>query len=243
MREARTVQKSALPVSFRPHPDLPRRRSGRNDTKKKRLSFPDRRSLKNTPQEINHKFPKRPNHRARTGKKAPPTGEKNIRSAVKNFSSAAKRRLLAPAAARLCSLPPSLRPRREALCPCRQTKDGGTAPPPPDGLPPPPKTHGALNALHVEKGSAPGSRPFVIRSPAQNRQTVRMGLAPDSLGNGIPSPRVPAAHPSRTFLPHSHPATAEAVRSGKPPSPVPAFSPASRPSPAGRRTQKKTMPQ
>ncbi len=89
----------------------------------------------------------------------------------------------------------------------------------------------------------PGSRPFVIRSPAQNRQTVRMGLTPDSLGNGIPSPHVPAAHPSRTFLPHSHPATAEAGRSGKPPSPVPAFSPASRPSPAGRRTQKKTMPQ
>ena len=47
----------------------------------------------------------------------------------------------------------------------------------------------------------PGSRPFVIRSPAQNRQTVRMDLTPDSLGNGIPSPRAPAAHPSRTFLP------------------------------------------
>ena len=78
----------------------------------------------------------------------------------------------------------------------------------------------------------PGSRPFVIRSPAQNRQTVRMGLAPDSLGNGIPSPRVPAAHrraPSpRTLIPPRPKPAGPA----SPPFSVPAFSPASRSSPA-----------
>ena len=97
--------------------------------------------------------PDRKKSSADGGKKHPERGQKFFR----------RGKTTAPGPCRRASLPsPALSPASPDGCvsvPGRQTKDGGTAPPPPDGLPPPKKTHGALNALHVEKDPPPAHAP------------------------------------------------------------------------------------